>query len=79
MGDINRLTCDSLDLTVMINGVSVGAFQFPPFTGSVSRTFGFGAIAGPTYTIRLQVARQVSSGCGAIAFTADVSPWTLRM
>jgi hypothetical protein len=74
----NLLSCDVLDLTVSINGVHVGSFSYPPGWSAWSQSFSFPAVAGPTYRIRLQVARTVATWCGSVFFAGSTSPWTLN-
>jgi hypothetical protein len=74
----NALTCDYLDLTVSINGLAIGTFEFPAFVAETTQGFTFPTITGPTYTIRLEVARSVDRMCGSVGLAFGTSNWTLR-
>ncbi len=73
----NILSCDTQDMRLMINGVEVGRFAVAPGATTVSRTFSFPAVAGPTYTLRLETVRTVSSGCGSAGLPDGVSTFRL--
>lgn len=61
----NGLTCDDQDMRLRINGTVVGSVIVSPGATSVTPTFTFAPISGPTYTLRLETVRTVSSGCGS--------------
>lgn len=61
----NGLTCDNQDMTAMLNGIPIGNFSITPGATVLDLSFPYGAITGPTYVIRYQTNRTVSSGCGA--------------
>lgn len=63
--DSNVLSCDTQDMRMRINGTIVGSFSIASGTTSVTPTFNFSAISGPTYTLRLETVRTVSGGCGS--------------
>jgi len=76
----NGLSCDNQDSRLMINGVEIGRYSVTPTAATVMQAFtGFGAIGGPTYTIRIETVRTVTSGCGAAGYTDDVSTFRLFM
>jgi hypothetical protein len=74
----NNLACDMLSGRILLNGVPVALFDLPPGYGALSGTVTFAPIYGPTYTVRLEATRQVASGCGAVWWEEDVSPWTIH-
>lgn len=76
--EFNGLTCDTQDVELRINGVSVGSFSIASGATSVARTFSFPSIAGPTYTLRYHTVRTVASGCGAAGYSNTGSTVTLR-
>lgn len=61
----NGLSCDTQDMRLRINGTIVGNVIIPPGAASVTRSFSFSAISGPSYTFRLENIRTVATGCGA--------------
>lgn len=73
----NGLTCDTQDMRALINGVEVGRFAVAPGASIVSQTFSFPAITGPTYTLRVETVRTVSSGCGSAGLPDGVSTFRL--
>ena len=75
--DPNFLTCDTQDFDVIINGTTVGEMSIE--SGSASQDFSlpFAAVTGPVYTIRYQVNRSVTPGCGAAGFDYTTSTATL--
>ncbi len=75
--DSNGLTCDTQDVSLSINGVTVGSFSIASGTMSVMQSFTFAAITGPSYTIRLETTRTVASGCGSAGYANDVTIFTL--
>lgn len=72
------LTCDNQDMELLINGVTVGPVIIAPSAAAVTPSFSFAAIAGPSYTFRLQTTRTVNSGCGSAglpdASSIDLNP-----
>lgn len=74
----NVLGCDTQDMQLSINGTVVGPVTISPGASTFSRSYSFAAISGPTYTIRLQTIRTVSSGCGAAGFPDGVSTLRIR-
>jgi hypothetical protein len=74
----NRLTCDVLELAVIINGVVVGSAVIPPGLPSLSQTFSFPPIVGPNYSLRYEVVRDVAPMCGGVELPLGVSTITLR-
>ncbi len=66
--DPNVLSCDTQDVAVKINGITVGSFSITSGTTAVDRTYSFAAIAGPTYVVRYETTRQVGSGCGSAGY-----------
>jgi hypothetical protein len=75
--DDNILWGDWLSLRVSINGLAVGDFEFYEGYYVTSGSFSFAPIAGPTYTIRLEVTRTVLPGDGSVAISRGLSSWTL--
>ena len=73
----NSLSCDSQDMRLRINGTAVGAVIVPAGAPMVNVDLTFPAIAGPTYTVRLETTRTVGSGCGS-AGIPDGSSLTFR-
>ena len=65
----NILSCDNLPMRMMINGTTVGTFTVSSGQTSLSASFSFSAISGPTYTLRYESTTQVAPGCGSVAFT----------
>ncbi|MCB9593619.1 MAG: hypothetical protein H6719_12875 [Sandaracinaceae bacterium] len=73
----NVLSCDTQDVRLSINGRIVGSFSISSGQTSTSQSFTFPAVAGPTFTIRLETTRQVNGGCGSAGYTDGVSTLTL--
>jgi len=73
----NGLTCDTQDVSLSINGTVVGSFSIAGGPMSISQSYTFAPITGPTYTLRLATTRQVGSGCGAASYADDVTVFTL--
>jgi hypothetical protein len=65
-------------MQLRINGAIVGPVTITPGATSFTRSYTFGAIAGPTYTIRLETVSTVTSGCGAAGFPDGVSTLRIR-
>ncbi len=63
--DSNVLSCDTQDMRMRINGTIVGTFSISSGATSVTPTFSFGAISGPSYTLRVENIRTVNGGCGS--------------
>jgi hypothetical protein len=74
----NVLSCDTQDHSLSINGRVVGTFSINAGDTTVSRSFSFPAITGPTYTFRIETVRQVAGGCGSAGFPDGASTLTLR-
>lgn len=74
----NRLTCDALELALIINGVTVGSTVIPPGLTSLSQAFAFPPITGPNYSLRYEVLRDVAPMCGGVELPLGVSSITLR-
>lgn len=74
---MNGLTCDSQTMQLRINGTVVGPVVIGPGATTFMQSYTFGAISGPSYTIRLETTRTVASGCGA-AGIADGSTLRIR-
>jgi len=74
----NLLSCDTQDHSFSVNGTVVGTFSISSTDAVISRSFSFGAIAGPTYTFRIETTRTVASGCGSAGFPEGSSTLTLR-
>ena len=74
----NYLTCDNDDFRMLINGVEVGRFTIVAGSPTLDASFSYGAISGPTYTLRYEVTRTVASGCGSITFAPSGSSVTLN-
>ena len=79
----NWLCGDTADMQMLINGTVVGSFSVPgngcggaPSTFDTS--FSFGAISGPTYTLRYQVTRTVAGGDGSFMLAGSGSSVTLN-
>ncbi|MDQ3033102.1 MAG: hypothetical protein M3Y87_11840 [Myxococcota bacterium] len=76
----NGLTCDTQDMRLMVNGTEVGRFVVSPGSvAPITRTFTFGAIAGPTYTFRYENVRQVAGGCGAAQLGSSMPASTITL
>ncbi len=73
----NYLSCDTQDASFRINGIAVGSFSITGSSSSISRTFTFGAIPGPTYTLQYFTTRTVSGGCGSASYNDYSSTVTL--
>lgn len=72
-------TTGKVNVDVSINGTKVGSLVIKSGTGSaVPISFTFGAITGPTYTIKYQLTATVASGCGQIESSWDTSKLTLK-
>jgi hypothetical protein len=67
----NGLTCDTQDVDVKINGVTVGTFSISSTDTAIDRTYTFSPITGPTYIIRYETNSTVASGCGAAGYAND--------
>jgi hypothetical protein len=70
-------------MRMLINGTEVGRFSVPasdcagaPSTFDTS--FTFGALSGPTYTLRYEITRTVASGAGSFTFSPSGSSVTLN-
>lgn len=75
--DYNGLTCDNQDMRLTINGTEAGRFSIAPGATVLDTTFTFAAVTGPTYTLRYENVREVTSGCGSARFDKTMS--TLRL
>ncbi|MBW2278890.1 MAG: hypothetical protein JRF63_15460, partial [Deltaproteobacteria bacterium] len=64
IGD-NVLTCDTQDMNVVINGITVGSFAIAAGVYTLDQSYDFTAIAGPSYTIRYETYVEVEGGCGS--------------
>jgi len=73
----NGLSCDTQDMQLRINGTVVGPVILTSGATTVTPSFTFPAISGPTYTIRLETTRTVNSGCGSAGLPDGVS--TIRI
>jgi hypothetical protein len=73
----NTLSCDTQDMDVIVNGVTVGTFMISAGESLLTDSFTFAAITGPTYTIRFQTTSTVDSGCGSAGFDLSSSTVTL--
>jgi hypothetical protein len=73
----NVLGCDTQDVQVSLNGRVLGSIAIASGNTSVTRDYTFPAVAGPTYTIRIETTRQVASGCGSAGYPEGVSTFTL--
>jgi cysteine-rich repeat protein len=67
----NGLTCDSQDVDVIIDSVTVGSFMIVTGDTVIDYPCSFSSISGPTYTIRYETSHTVSSGCGAAGYAND--------
>jgi hypothetical protein len=76
----NLLTCDTQDMRLMVNGSEVGRFSVTASGGTspIDRTFAFGALAGPSYTFRIECTRPVAGGCGSARLARGASTLTIR-
>jgi hypothetical protein len=74
----NFLSCDNDDFRMLINGVEVGRFTILAGSATYDGSFSYGAITGPTYTLRYEVTRTVASGCGSLSFAPSGSSVTLN-
>lgn len=74
----NGLTCDTQDMRLRINGTVVGSVIIAPGATTLTTSYTFGAITGPSYTLRLETTRTVASGCGAAGFPDGVSTLRIR-
>lgn len=73
------VSAGKVPVDVSLNGTVIGSFTVKKGTGlSVPIAFTFPAVGGPTYTIRYEVKTTVTSGCGSIQTTFDVSKLTLE-
>jgi hypothetical protein len=66
-----------VDFNLSINGIVVGSFTILPGEMVKNVSLDFPAIAGPTYTIRLEETNTVGSGLGSITIPLDTSTMTL--
>ncbi len=73
----NGMMCDTLDLAVMINGVMVGTSPVFPGMTNLNLNFVFPPIAGPNYSVRYEVLRDVAPGCGGVDLPLGISTVTL--
>jgi len=71
-------SCGQQDMEMLINGIVVGNFVISSGETSVSATFTYAAIAGPTYDLRYQTTATVASGCGSAGFATSGSTVTLQ-
>jgi len=75
----NQLSpCGTIFLDVFLNGTKIGTANATQLTGSVALSFQFAPIAGPTYTLRYEVASTVPTACGAAWFSTMSSSVSLR-
>lgn len=73
------LSAGKLPVDVSLNGTVIGSLTIKKGTGlSVPIALTFPAVSGPTYTLRYEVKTTVTSGCGSIQTTFDVSKLTLE-
>jgi hypothetical protein len=71
--------CGTINLQVSINGTLIGTKTINTASGlSVPMSFTYPAISGPNFTIRYSNPTTVTSGCGSIQFTKNVSTVTLN-
>lgn len=64
---INGLVAgETCEWNVVINGTVVDSFSVAPGQGSISASSSFAPIAGPSYTVTLQMTNEVIPGGGAI-------------
>ena len=74
----NTLTCDTQDMAVILDGVTVGEFSIAGGDTSVEATFPVRAgVTLPEVTIRYETTRTVDDGCGSAGITNDVGAVTL--
>ena len=66
-----------VDFNMSINGIVVGSFTILPGEMVKNISLDFPAIAGPTYTIRLEETNTVGGGFGSITIPLDTSTMTL--
>ena len=73
------LTCDNLDVDVLVNGTTIGSFVATSADTTLNKSFTFAAISSPSksWTIRYDVNHNVASGCGAICYDPTASTVTL--
>jgi hypothetical protein len=62
---------DACDFRMLINGIQVGTFRVSPGASTVSASFSFATITGPTYTLEYEVTRTVRLGSGSIQLNMD--------
>jgi len=62
----NQLMCDTLFVSVLLNGINVGNFTVSPGQTQIQQHFNFMPILGPSYSIRYQVLFDVQMGCGGV-------------
>jgi hypothetical protein len=74
----DSLTCDTQDMKLMINGTEAGRFSIHATPATVDATFTYAAISGPSYTLRYETVRTVSSGCGSAGFAMTGGTITLH-
>ncbi|MCB9507677.1 MAG: DUF4215 domain-containing protein [Myxococcales bacterium] len=63
--DLNALSCDTQDMDVIINGVTVGQMVIAPTLMEQDFAFDFDPVAGPVYTVRYETSRTVGDPCGS--------------
>lgn len=68
-----------LSVLVLLNGVQVGTFNVPwESMATITRSYTFPAIAGPTYTVRYE-STNGRAGCGAVYFEPTTPPGTVTL
>ncbi|MCB9508146.1 MAG: DUF4215 domain-containing protein [Myxococcales bacterium] len=65
------------NVTVTVNGNTVGTFTVGPGDTSIDEVFSFAAISGPNYTVAYTTSAEVSSGCGSSGYATSGSTVTL--
>jgi PEP-CTERM motif len=67
--DNNLLSGNPLDMSVLINATTVGAFVINPGDASGSYVFNFASILGPDYNIELLATNTINGGQGAVSMS----------
>ncbi|MTW22678.1 InlB B-repeat-containing protein [Allochromatium palmeri] len=77
LGD-NRLTCDTQDHFVKIDGEILNFLSIYPGDTVLSFSIPYAFFAAGDHVLRLQTVRTVSDGCGSVEIPDDLSTWTIK-
>jgi hypothetical protein len=69
----NVLSCDTQDMDVIVDGVTIGSFVVSAGDTQVVANFTFAQIAAGVHTLRIETTRTVNPGCGSAGYPDDVS------